>query len=183
MLATTVTGINDLQQILQLQQENLIRNIDAAEMKSQGFVTLEHSLEVLQQMHALAPSIIIKDDNKVVAYALVELRECRQLMPSLEPMFALLDHLQWKNKPVNDYSFYTMGQICIAKDYRGQGLFEKLYEQHKIIYQPRFDLLVTEISTRNHRSLRAHERVGFQTIHTHRDELDEWAVVVWDWRY
>ncbi len=75
-----------------------------------------------------------------------------------------------------------MGQICIAKVYRGQGLFEQLYNYHKEIYQPQFDLFVTEISTRNHRSLRAHEKVGFKTIHTHRDNLDEWRVVAWDWR-
>ncbi|MEI9809865.1 MAG: hypothetical protein WDO16_19485 [Bacteroidota bacterium] len=95
---------------------------------------------------------------------------------------SLLDDLHWNNKPLNSYRFYVMGQICIAKVYRGQGLFEQLYNYHKEIYQPQFDLFVTEISTRNHRSLRAHEKVGFKTIHTHRDNLDEWRVVAWDWR-
>jgi GNAT superfamily N-acetyltransferase len=131
-------------------------------------------------MHDLAPTVIIKDGDKVVAYALTMLIECRQLMPDLEPMFALLDTLSWKNKPLNDHRFYVMGQICIAKACRGQGLFEQLYEHHKKIFQPRFDLFITEISTRNHRSLRAHEKVGFKPIHTHRDKLDEWRIVAWD---
>lgn len=182
MLYAALTHTSEeLQQVLRLQKENLIGNIDDAEMRSQGFVTLRHTYPVLEQMHQLAPSVLIKDDETVVGYALTMLRECRQLMPDLEPMFSLLDTIYWKNKLLTDYRFYVMGQICIDRQYRGQGLFDKLYQYHKEIYQTRFDLFITEISTRNHRSIRAHERVGFKTIHTHRDELDEWIVVGWDW--
>ena len=180
--ASMVNNSDELQQILKLQEENLLNNIDNAEMQSQGFVTLHHSLAILKQMHSLAPSAIFKDSEKVIAYALTMLRECRQLMPDLEPMFALLDKLSWNNKPLNDYRFYVMGQICIAKDYRGQGLFEKLYQHHKKIHEARFDLFITEISNRNPRSLRAHEKAGFKKIHTHHDKLDEWVVVCWDWK-
>ena len=183
MLQHTLTSTTEeLQQILHLQEENLIQHIDEKEMRSQGFVTLRHDLKILEQMHNLAPTVIIKDDDKVVAYALTMLQECRQLMPDLEPMFSLLDKLGWNGKPLNDHPFYVMGQVCIAKQYRGQGLFDSLYKHHKKIYQSKFDLFITEISTRNHRSMRAHERVGFKTIYRHRDELDEWAVVGWDWK-
>ena len=182
MLHSTLTSTTtELEQILQLQQENLSANIDEAEIKSQGFVTLRHDLETLKQMHDLAPSVIIKDDDKVVAYALTMLKECRQLIPDLEPMFSSLDKLSWKNKPLNNYSFYVMGQVCVAKSYRGRGLFEELFQHHKKIYQSQFDLFITEIATRNKRSMRAHEKVGFKVIHIHRDEIDEWAVVAWDW--
>lgn len=175
------TTIQDLQQILQLQEENHATNISETELRSQGFVTLRHDIKILEQMHNLSPSVIIEEDNNVVAYALTMLQECRQLIPDLEPMFALLDRLNWNGKPLSDYSFYVMGQVCVAKQYRGQGLFDELYRHHKKIYQPQFDLIITEIATRNHRSIRAHERVGFKTLHTHQDELDEWAVVGWDW--
>lgn len=177
-----VNTTEELQQILRLQQENLIQNIDEAEIKSQGFVTLQHSLNTLMQMHELGQSVIIKKEEKIVAYALTMLQECRNLMPDLEPMFASLDKLSWENKPLNSYRFYVMGQVCIAKEYRGQGLFEQLYQHHKKIYQSRFDLFVTEISTRNQRSLRAHEKLGFKRIHAHREKLDEWIVVAWNWK-
>jgi RimJ/RimL family protein N-acetyltransferase len=36
---------------------------------------------------------------------------------------------------------------------------------------------VTEVSTSNTRSLRAHARVGFEVVTTYRDATDEWAVV------
>ena len=57
-----------------------------------------------------------------------------------------------------------------------------MYEHHKKIYQHQFDLLVTEISANNPRSQKAHEKVGFKTIHNYRDDIDEWNVVVWDWQ-
>ncbi|MEO5564515.1 MAG: GNAT family N-acetyltransferase [Chitinophagaceae bacterium] len=181
LFPTIVTAKQELQQILALQQTNLKKNISEEEMKEQGFVTLEHDLETLEQMHNLAPSIIIKDDEKVVAYALSMLQECRQLIPDLEPMFAAFDTMTWNNKPLNSYRFYVMGQVCIDKAYRGRGLFTELYQHHKKVYQPGYDLLITDISEHNQRSLRAHEKVGFKTIHTYLYELDEWFVVGWDW--
>lgn len=176
-----VSSEKELQEILQLQKENHLHHIDEIEMRTQGFLTLQHDHATLKHMHDLAPSVIVKDESKVVAYALAMLRECRQLIPDLEPMFALFDHLTWQNKPLNNYRFYVMGQVCIAKAWRGRGVFEQLYNQHKKVYSPRFDLLVTEISARNLRSLRAHEKQGFKTIHIHRDKLDDWHVVAWDW--
>lgn len=183
MTATITQTQTDLEQILALQQCNLVGKLSSEERKDQGFVTVEHSLQLLQKMHDAAPHIIIKDnDDRVVAYALTMLRACRLMIPDLVPMFNNLDQLRWKGKPLNEHSFYVMGQVCVDKAYRGLGLFDKLYQHHKEVYSPRFDLLVTEIATRNTRSLRAHERVGFTIINTYRDELDEWAVVVWDWK-
>jgi len=179
---TTVATNEELQQILSLQQRNLIQNIDEVEMQTQGFVTLTHTEEVLQQMHNLAPSVIAKENGEVVGYALVMLRECRELFPPLEPMFKNFDKLEYMNRPLNEYRFYVMGQVCIDKQYRRTGLFDSLYKKHKEIYSSQFDFIMTEVSTRNHRSLRAHERVGFETLDTYHDELDEWAVVLWNWK-
>jgi ribosomal protein S18 acetylase RimI-like enzyme len=171
----------ELEQILVLQRKNLKQELAAEEMRSQGFVTVRHELPELERMHALAPSIVAHQGHELVAYALMMPRECRDLMPVLVPMFELLDRLEYRGKPLKEHRFYVMGQICIDKAHRGRGLFERLYHEHRERYQQRFDLIVTEVSARNLRSLRAHERVGFQTLHTYRDETDEWAVVAWDW--
>src|SRR5688572_22013496 len=179
--STLVNSKSELQQILELQEQNLPKNISVEELRSQGFVTFQHDLETLQQFHELAPSVIVKDDDKVVAYALTVVNEARHIFPPMESMFRLLETLQWKDKPFCDYRYYEMGQVCVAKEYRGKGVFEMLYQQHKGSYSHRFDLLVTEISTKNHRSLRAHEKVGFETVIVEKDELDEWALVAWDW--
>lgn len=181
LTAQLVSSGDELQQILNLQQQNLSAGLSKSEQSEQGFVTVQHDLAALETMHRLAPSIIIKDKSAVIAYSLAMVCECRQLTPQIEPMFALFDTLSWHNKPLNDYRFYVMGQICVAKAYRGKGLVNIMYKAHKTFYQPNFDLLITEIATRNQRSMRAHQKAGFKTIHVYTDELDEWAVVAWDW--
>jgi hypothetical protein len=30
--------------------------------------------------------------------------------------------------------------------------------------------------------MHAHQRVGFELIHQHRDTTDEWAIVGWNWK-
>jgi len=180
--STLVNNNEELLQILDLQQQNLPKNISAEESRLQGFVTFQHDLKTLQEFHQLAPSVIVKDDEKVIAYALTVVNEARHVFPPMESMFRLLEKLQWKDKPFCDYRYYEMGQVCVAKEYRGKDVFEMLYQAHKKSYSNKYDLLVTMISTMNHRSLKAHEKVGFETVLIEKDELDEWAVVVWDWR-
>jgi ribosomal protein S18 acetylase RimI-like enzyme len=75
-----------------------------------------------------------------------------------------------------------MGQIGVHKDYRGRGLVQMLYDKHREMYSSRYDFIITEIATRNTRSLRAHEKVGFKTIHHFTDETDDWDIVSWDWK-
>ena len=179
--ATRVTTVEELQQILTLQKQNLRGTIAITEEKEQGFVTVNHTLEILQQMHELEPSIIVKDNDILAGFALVMHRACSTLIPELLPMFTGLGKLVYKNKPLPEYRFYVMGQICIAKEYRGKGIFDMLYEKHKTELQHQYDFVITEVATRNTRSIRAHERVGFKNLHAHRDALDEWAVILWDW--
>lgn len=182
LISKAVTSTEELQQILDLQQKYLAGHNSSKEEKEQGFVTVQHNLQKLQQMHALAPSVIVKDGDAVIGYALVMLNEATSLIPELMPMFEVLNKLSYNNKPLHSYNYYVMGQICIDKAYRGQGVFEMLYSKHRELMQSNFDFIVTEIATRNTRSIRAHEKVGFTLLHRYTDAADEWDVVVWDWK-
>ena len=93
-----------------------------------------------------------------------------------------MNGLTWQNKPIGSQRYYAMGQVCVAEGYRGQGVFDGLYAKHKELLSGQYDLCVTEIAVRNTRSIRAHERVGFQTIHTYTDDSELWNVVLWDFR-
>jgi len=182
LFATEVTTNDELLQIHELNRENLKGNIPQQEQEEQGFVTWLYPVLLLQQIDDLAPSIIVKDEDKVVGYALVTPVEAGSFHPDLQTMIDNLGTLSYKGKALSSYSYYIMGQVCIDKNYRGKGIFNMLFQKHKQLYSETYELLVTEISTANHRSQKAHEKVGFTTIHTYRDVLDEWNVVVWDWR-
>ncbi|MBC7849719.1 MAG: GNAT family N-acetyltransferase [Chitinophagaceae bacterium] len=180
--ATTVASEHELHQILDLQKQNLKQFLGETEKQEQGFVTMSFTIPMLKALHEMAPSVIVKNDrNELLAYAIVFLQEGRAFYPEMEPIFRNFERVNWKEKIFSSYNYYIMGQICVAKEARGTGAFDMLYQKHKELYQQKYDCVVTEIATSNHRSLNAHKRVGFQTLSTHTDEYDEWNVVVWDW--
>lgn len=172
---------NDLRQILALQQVNHATTLSADDAARDGFVTVRHTLDLLTQMNAAAPQVIAKDKDAVVGYALVMLSSFESLIPVLQPMFERLSKIQHRGKMVTAYPFYVMGQICVDASYRGQGVFDGMYRKHRELYSKSYELCVTSVATRNHRSMRAHERVGFITVQTFRDATDEWNILVWDW--
>ncbi len=176
------TSSDDLRAILALQRRNLKGRVPDEEATSQGFVTVEHTLEILERMQAQLPHVVATMDGQLAGYALSMHRACRDFLPVLVPMFAQLDSLEWRGAPLRELRTYVMGQICIDRPARGRGLFDALYAEHRRRFGERFDAIVTEISARNGRSLAAHARVGFEVAHRYRDETDEWVVVIWDWR-
>src|SRR4051812_30178293 len=182
MLNTTlVTSMNELHQIQALNQRFLKKNISVKEREAEGFLSWLYSIELLKAMHDLAPSIIVKEAENVVAYALVTLKEASSFHRDLGQMFLYLEPVLYKGHPLSTYNYYCMGQICVAEGFRGRGIVPMLYQKHREVYGSQYDFILTEISTANPRSLKAHEKTGFETIHTYRDHMDEWNVVVWDW--
>ena len=172
----------DIEQILALQQLNLKTNISDETKQDQGFLTVCHTTEQLVLMRNTTPQIVATVDGKVIAFALAMLPSLGNLIPDLKPMFDICDNILWNGKLIGECKYYVMGQICVSEAFRGQGIFDNLYQTHKSLYKDQFDLCVTEISTSNKRSQRAHERVGFETIHIHEDHVDEWNVVAWKLR-
>jgi hypothetical protein len=164
----------DFAAVLALQRKNHRDVVEPDEARTQGFVTVIHDRQALRAMNALLPSIVCRDGSSLVGYALSMAPACRTLLPILAPMFAILETL-----PLG--RFYVMGQICVAEEHRGRGAFDLLYREHQARFRGDYERVVTEIATRNVRSMRAHARVGFRTIHTYRDSVDEWAIVAWDY--
>ena len=180
--ALEATTINELTQVHELNRQNLKENLPAEEQQKQGFVTWLYPVSLLQQINNLAPAILVKEDEKVVGYALVTPIEAASFHADLKALINKLATIDYKNKPLTSYSYYIMGQVCIDKAYRGKGIFNMLFTKHKELYRSKYQLLITEISPHNYRSQKAHEKIGFTTIHTYSDALGDWNVVVWDWK-
>ncbi len=175
----------DLQGILALQQANLRRNVSADTVASQGFVTLQYTLAQMQQMHQFGPSVVAKDGDTVVGYVITTLPQTRQFVPELSTLFDQIDALPYQGRLLSTYAYYVAGQVCVAEGYRGQALLDRMYQHHRTVYSNRFQLFITDISTLNTRSLRVHERIGFQVVARFYEPTaaEEWVVVVWDWEH
>jgi predicted GNAT superfamily acetyltransferase len=172
---------NDFNGILELQALNHVEQVSPTVHSTQGFVTVRHDLRLLKDMAYSTPQIIAKKDGNIIGFALVMTLEFADRIPVLLPMFKMLETLSFEERPLTSYSYYIMGQVCIAESFRGQGLFEQLYAEHKTQLSAQYDLCVTEVSLRNPRSMRAHEKVGFEVIHSFEDNADSWKILAWDW--
>lgn len=180
---STVSGADEVRQIWDLQGANLPSALTPDTMASQGFVTVRHDLDVLARMNEAAPAIIAKDGDRVVGYALVMPREFATDVPILLPLFQMIETLSWRNLLLRDHPrWFVMGQICIAEGYRGRGIFDGLYRAMAEAYRDGYDFTITEVAARNTRSLRAHARAGFQTLHLYQDPAagEDWHIIVLD---
>jgi predicted GNAT family N-acyltransferase len=117
----------------------------------------------------------------LAGYALSMTRELKVNIPVLIPLFERLDNLFYNGRAVKDLSYYVMGQICVDKAFRGQGVFRQLYASHKALLSGQYNYCITEVSTRNLRSMQAHYAIGFELLHRFSDTQDEWNIVLWDW--
>ena len=177
-----VTTEEELIGILQLQQRNLAPNLTAEEMKSQGFLTVSHTLDILKKMHAIEPSLIAKDSQAVIAYALAMTPATKIDFPILEPLFDLFSMIDYKGKKITDYNYMVVGQTCIDKNYRGKGILQKMYAAYITRFKSKYDFAITEIATKNARSRHAHEKIGFVTVHEYvAPDGIGWRVVVLPW--
>lgn len=175
------TNKQELLGILQLQRQNLKENVSLEERQAEGFVTVKHDLKLLELMNDYERQIIAVDAGKVVAYALVMVKELSNHIPVLKPMFDMFSQINYKGKNLDDYHYYVMGQICIAKAYRGKGLVKALYAKHEAELAANYDFCLTEVSKSNGRSMRAHEKCGFEIIHRFVDQTDTWNVLLLNW--
>ncbi|HVF98152.1 MAG TPA: hypothetical protein VM871_12555 [Flavisolibacter sp.] len=179
---TTAQTHHDLEGILFLQRANLASNLPAEEMASQGFVTVVHTLADLRKLNQTERHIIAKDGEKVIAYLLAMTAAAKEDIPVLKPMFELFDKITLHALPVSTYPYIVVGQVCVDKAFRGQGVLDNCYHCYREAFKPKYKFAITEIATRNTRSTQAHRRIGFTECNRYvAPNAEEWSIVVWEW--
>lgn len=166
----------------QLQTNNLRRLIGEEEAMKEGFVTSEYALSLLQQMHKIHPSIIVKEGDEVVGYTIVTNKEVYGAHPELDHLFNTLDATEYKGALLKNSNYILIGQVCVAKSHRGQGWVPKMYDYYKSLHAKNYTFLVTDISQANKRSIRMHQKIGFETIGVIEQVGTGWDIVLWDWK-
>lgn len=176
VLYKRASTLDELEQIRTLQLQNSSQNITSEEKLQEGFVTVQHTVALLEQMNTACAHIIAKDEEKVVGFALVMLSSFRNEIEVLTPMFERID----SHIPAGK-SYVIMGQVCVDKNYRKQGIFRGLYDFYRTQLQQEFDFLITEVAAINQRSMNAHESIGFKTIDSYDEDGIVWNIMLWDW--
>ena len=183
-MTTIATAASDceLEQVLALQQRYHVRALTPEEQSAGGFVFAEHTLPLLKRMATKLPQAVALSDGRVVAYCLALCVSLRSALPQLAPMFEQFGRCRYKGRALADRRFFVGGQVCVDREHRGQGLMSRLYRHLRQSAPSEYDLCVTEVARRNEVSLRAHEKMGFETIATYSDGAQEWTIVAWELR-
>jgi ribosomal protein S18 acetylase RimI-like enzyme len=183
----------DLQQILDLQAKNLPKNLSQEETQSEGFVTIEHDFDLLKRMNSPHPHIVARDahTNQVIGYALVMLPNFRTVIPIAAPMVDQIEQVVYqgqrlgaahdtsnKNESDNKDMFVLVGQLCVDKAYRGLSISTAMYREYQRRMEPHFHYVVTVVSSNNPRSMRAHEKVGFQVVRRYGQGFHDWVILL-----
>ncbi|MDD7884701.1 GNAT family N-acetyltransferase [Flavivirga sp. 57AJ16] len=170
----------ELQQILDLQQLNVKQLLSNDTIKTEGFVSVKHTFDVLKRMNDACPHVIATHKGKVIGYALCMLNAFRKDVPTLIPMFEYMDGII-VSKNLSALRYLIMGQICIDKAYRKQGVFKGLYQYFKTELESDFDAVITEVNSKNSRSSQAHRAVGFNILDVHTEGGEDWELIIWKW--
>jgi hypothetical protein len=177
-----VSEDSELEGIKKLQENNLRRSLSDEEAASQGFVTAEYTMDFLRLMHEQSPSVIAKDEDEVVGYALVALKSVRHRHELLGDLFNTIDKISYRNQLLEQANYVVVGQLCVSKNYRGLGLVRQMYQYFKSCLSGTFDYCITDVAQDNPRSLNAHLKCGFQVIDTLQYGGLGWDIVLWDWK-
>ena len=184
-MAVTIKFVDSLEEIRgikRLHDLNLKKNLTPEEQREQGFVTFEYTLEFLQTIHKVHPSVIAVDHGEVVGYALVVTPESKKLHPLITDFVAQLSNVFYNGKAVYDSSYCLVGQLCVSKTHTGQGLVQRMYNAYRDEHASHYDYLVTDVDSQNPRSLKAHLKTGFKVMGSLEHEKSRWDIVLWDWK-
>jgi ribosomal protein S18 acetylase RimI-like enzyme len=179
LIQKLITTDEELVQVAQLSEANSALNVQEDLKKTEGYVTWSYPLNVLRVINRVAPSVIVKDGEKVVGYAIVLTKETAPHFAPLREALEWFGTVQYEQKSILDHRVYFLGQTCIHQDYRGKGILNLLYDFHRQEYSPFYDIAVSEISVNNPRSKRAHEKIGFTTLQSRFIGAEEWDTVLW----
>lgn len=171
----------DLPGILSLQRKNLQEALSPEEFQKEGFVTIAHDIQILRSMNNKHQHSVLKEGDAVIGYALAMHKSFSHDIPILTPMLARIDKQLQLINPSDPLDYIIMGQICIAKEYRGMGLFSMLYKDLKNRLSSEYEHIITEVDMQNPRSLRAHQKVGFETLEVYKKGGRTWNLIIWNW--
>jgi len=161
----------DFSDILRLQSQNFIDNLSPDE-RADGFISTPFSLELMNELEAPNRFLVARDDgtNALAGYVFAGSWEFCSLWPAFQVAIARFP-LRWKGDPLDVDSTFQYGPVCIAREFRGQGVLPLLLAEVKSQMREEFAVGTTWINRANGRSMNAHvEKQDFVV-------LDEWQ---WD---
>ncbi|ADV46109.1 GNAT family N-acetyltransferase [Nitratifractor salsuginis] len=157
--------LEDIPAVLALHRRYQIATI-APEDRADGFVTTDFDAPLLQELiEAERGLFVAMKERQAMGYVMAASWDYCARWPIFRQMIRNLPSLRYRGRKLDTANSYQYGPVCIAKEHRGSGLLEALFEYAREAMRLRYEVLVTFVNKANPRSYAAHSRkLGLETI-------------------
>ena len=163
----SIAEISDLEGVMDLHKRYHINTI-RPEDKPDGFVTTNFTDEQLYTLVEKERGITIaKDDGRIIGYAMAGSWQFWSEWPLFTCMIEKLGDNTYNGQCLSVDNSYQYGPICVDREYRGSGVFQKVFYASLAGMALRYPVMVTFINQINSRSYAAHtKKVIMETVCT-----------------
>ena len=173
----------DLSSVKKLQELSLSRNVPENDKEKEGFVSVESDISLLRTINKDIGILIADTDGKAIGYEMPLAPEHAAQIPLLDPFVEKFIELIYDGKRIGDYSWVIEGQINVDKEHKGKGIAETLHKNFVNMLKGKYDLIITEISDQNPRSLHVHtKKLGMSIVDEYQAEGRNWYILMQDIR-
>ncbi|MES3005850.1 MAG: hypothetical protein V4664_02790 [Patescibacteria group bacterium] len=146
----------DVPLILDLLTKNLARNLSEEEKKD-GFFHFEPTYEELLKIINDTGVYLSLRGEELKGYFITMSKELAQTIPFEAEMLANAERMLYEGKPLSEYNYVVLAQICVAKEFRGGMTFNRLHlATQSILKEQGFEIGFGEIEDTNSTSLAVH---------------------------
>lgn len=150
-IATT----KDIHQILALQKQNIFANLSETE-REDGYVTTAFTYAQIREIIGFKGLFVTEMEGTIIAYAFAGSWKYFSQWKIFKVMIASFPKLIFDGKRINTQNTFQYGPICIAKEYRGIGILESIFEKMRLEMLKKYPISITFINKENKRSIFAH---------------------------
>lgn len=157
--------VHDVPTILDLHSRYHLSSI-APDDIAHGFVTTNFTPEQIEKLIEFEQGITVAyQGNQIAGYMMAASWDFWSQWPMFVYMIENLPGLACDNQPLTVENSYQYGPVCIAREFRGQGLLQRMFEYSRQHMMKRYPYLVTFINKKNLRSFSAHtQKIGLQVV-------------------
>jgi hypothetical protein len=172
--------LDNIPGILTLQELYLVSNLSERE-KEAGFVTTPFTTTQLTDIIEQEGLFVAKDGSRIVAYIFAGSWDFFSQWPIFNYITAQFPDLRFLDFNITTTLTFQYGPICIAKEYRGQGLINSFFEFMRIHLVKKYPLSLTFINKTNIPSTKAHtEKLKWTIIADFIFNNNEYYILAYD---
>ena len=101
---------------------------------------------------------VARDGARVTAFALAAPWGFWSQWPFFRNMIRILGNYRFGGATLTEENSYQYGPVCVDRDYRGRGVFERVFAASLRTMEDRYPIMVTFVNQANPRSYAAHSR-------------------------